>query len=63
MRKDEEGQLYDATIRLFDEMMVFPKRRGHDDFVDALSRIYDMEYTMPLRSSDKNRIEPSGPAH
>ena len=63
VRKDEEGELYDATTRLFEELMVFPKRRGHDDFVDALSRVYDMEISMPLKSSDKNQIEGPGPAH
>lgn len=63
VRKDEEGELYDATSRLFEEMMVFPKRRGHDDFVDALSRIYDIGYTQPMKSSDKNKIEGPGPAH
>lgn len=63
VRRDENDELYDATTRLFEELAVFPKRRGHDDFVDSLSRIYDMGYSMPLKSSDLGRIEHAGPAH
>lgn len=63
VRRDEEDELYDLTLRLFEELQVFPKRRGKDDLVDCASRLYDMEYTMPMRSTDKNRIEAPGPAH
>lgn len=63
VRKDEEGQMYDVTMRLFEELRVFPKKRGHDDLADATSRIYDMEYSRPAKASDNARIEAAGPAH
>lgn len=46
-RKDEDGAIYDLTMRFFEEAAYFPHRAGHDDLLDAMSRIYDMEYTAP----------------
>lgn len=63
VRKDEEGNLYDCTMRLFEELRVFPKKRGHDDLADALSRLFDMDYQRPMKAAESGRIEAAGPAH
>lgn len=63
VRKDEEGNLYDLTWRLFEELRYFPKRRGHDDLIDALARIYDMGYVGPPSERESARLEGPSPAH
>jgi hypothetical protein len=50
-RRDEEGNLYSLNHRLLEEYMVFPFS-AHDDFLDAMSRIYDMEPVPPIIIED-----------
>jgi len=40
-RRDENGQLYDITQTLINELKDFPNA-SHDDFSDAASRVYDL---------------------
>lgn len=52
VRKDEDGQLYDLSRCLIEEMMFFPFA-PKDDLVDVTSRIYDMEPLAPSAHEDK----------
>jgi hypothetical protein len=48
IRKDEDGNLYDLVRIFFEEFRFFPFS-PRDDFIDAMSRIYDLEPTAPQR--------------
>jgi hypothetical protein len=54
-RKDEDGKLYDLTRVLFEEYRFFPFS-PRDDFIDAVSRVYDME-PMPAIIYETLRVE------
>ena len=58
--KDENGKLYDLTKWVRDnEYNLFPTI--HPDFLDALSRIYDMDATPPIIRSYR-KLEPEAEA-
>lgn len=46
-RVDGEGQIYDLTNRFIEEYLSFPFGE-HDDLIDTMSRIYDMEMLPPM---------------
>lgn len=46
-RRDEKGDIYDLTRTCFEELIRHPFG-GHDDLIDVLSRIYDMQAQPPL---------------
>lgn len=54
-QKDQDGEVYDVTVRLIDEMRLFPFA-PYDDLVDALSRIYDIDLKPPS-PSEKERYD------
>lgn len=47
-RKDEDGKIYDLTELFINEAKLVPSPGQHDDFVDAVSRIYDMDLNLPM---------------
>ncbi len=55
-RKDENGNMYDLSEQLKQQIHFFPWG-GLKDLVDAVSRIYDMEATAPV-VYDSTRLEP-----
>ncbi len=56
-RVDENGQIYDLTLRFFDEYCNFPATE-HDDFLDATSRIYDMDM-LPPEIINRGKTDPA----
>lgn len=56
MRKDEEGRLYSLNKNFLEEYLVFPFC-VHDDLIDAMSRIYDIEPLTPI-IVDERSLEP-----
>lgn len=63
VRRDEDGNLYDLTMRLMEQLRYYPKRQGDDDLADALSRIYDMQYSGPPSDKENSMLEGPSPAH
>lgn len=55
-RRDEEGRLYSLNKNFLEEYLVFPFC-VHDDFIDAVSRIEDMDPQPPLIIDEKS-LEP-----
>lgn len=55
-QRDQDGKIYDLGQRLVEEATLFPFG-AHDDLIDAVSRVYDMEYTMPI-AIDEKILEP-----
>ena len=55
-RRDENGDIYSLNKSLIDEFLVYPFS-AHDDFLDACSRIYDIDPTPPVLI-DERMLEP-----
>jgi hypothetical protein len=53
---DEENRVYDLTVRFIEEYETFPFGL-HDDLVDAVSRVYDLEPRQPQTVAKEN-LEP-----
>jgi hypothetical protein len=46
-RRDENGDIYDVTRILIDELIRHPFA-AHDDLLDAVARIYDIDPQIPV---------------
>lgn len=55
-RRDHEGNAYSLNAGLLSEYLTYPFS-AHDDFLDSLSRIYDMEPVPPILV-DEGTLEP-----
>jgi phage terminase large subunit-like protein len=55
-RTDEEGRLYSLNKNLLDEYLTFPFS-VHDDLIDAISRIYDIDAVPPI-VVDERSLDP-----
>ena len=55
-RRDQDGHMYSLTQCFIDEFVTYPFST-HDDFIDATSRIYDMEPVPPV-IIDQSTLEP-----
>lgn len=54
--RDHNGRMYDLIQNFISEYLIFPYG-SHDDLVDAVSRLYDMEY-VPAMIYDETETEP-----
>lgn len=55
--RDHEGNIYALNGRFLNEYLNFPSPNFPDDFIDACSRIYDMDYQPPV-IVDESALEP-----
>jgi hypothetical protein len=55
-RMDHEGNIYSVQKRLIEEFLTYPFS-PHDDAIDCLSRIYDMDIAAPI-IIDESELEP-----
>ena len=55
-RRDENGSVYSLNKNFLDEFLKFPYS-AHDDLIDAVSRIYDMDPVPPV-IVDQRSLEP-----
>jgi phage terminase large subunit-like protein len=62
VRRDEEGKLYDLTTAFQEEATFFPYGT-HDDLIDAVSRIYDMQAVPPVNNESAASIEALEPEY
>lgn len=58
VHKNEDGRLYDVISGFLEEYSFFPFA-PKDDFLDAISRIYDMDVSVPLRYDEEGDMEHS----
>src|SRR4030095_218764 len=56
-QKDEEGRLYDLTLRFIVEYLAHPAPGAFDDLIDAVSRIHNMEIMPPVTINQRD-LEP-----
>lgn len=55
-RRDEEGRIYSLNKNFLEEFLTFPFC-AHDDLIDAVSRIYDIDAVPPI-IIDESSLEP-----
>ena len=55
-RKDDEGRVYSLNKNFLEEFLTFPFC-AHDDLIDAVSRIYDIDPVPPI-IIDQRTLEP-----
>ena len=61
LKKDEDGRLYDLMKSILEEYVFFPFA-PYDDFLDCLSRIYDIDIGKPVHyDQDPNAANPIVP--
>lgn len=56
-QRDSDGNLYSLSDKFVVEYTNFPSPAFHDDLIDAISRLYDMDYTAPI-IIDQTMTEP-----